>query len=184
MGILNFFSSYKSMIKAGGNFRFVAQNIATIYYVVDHSAFGRTLNDTQKLYATALIDAYAYIINGTISMEDVARGVSLAQAGITSLFPYHRQHGILYCHDHSDLIHLTMQLEAMIFNVDTNVHPDQIIEMVVSQKENIADIVDKTILQGSRSPLYNNVLKNVTVHLEDPDFQYIVLVCKNFQEQD
>lgn len=181
MGILGFISAFRSMRAAGDNFRFVAQNIATIYYVVDHSPFGATLNNSQKLYATALIDTYAYIAKGTISMEDVAKGVSYAQAGITVLFPFHRQHGMLYCNEHSDLVHLAMQIEAMIFSVDTNLHPNQIIEAVVSHKESIAEMITQTVFQGTSSPLYKNVLKKAAVHLQDPDFQHIVLVCeKNY----
>lgn len=183
MGIFNMLSQYKSMLKAGDNFRFVAQNIATIYYVVDHSAFGHTLNNSQKLYATALIDTFAYIQNGRISMEDVARGVSIAKAGATALFPYRQLHGMLYCHEHSDLIHLAMQLEAMIFNADTNAHPNQIIDMVVSKKEDIANMVTKTMDQGCRSPLYKNVFNNISGHLQDPDFQYIVLAYEGFHDE-
>lgn len=174
MGIFGYFSAFKSMLSAGDNFRYIAQNVATIYYVIDNSKFGATITDRQKLYATALIDTYAYISNGTISLEDIARGVSASQAGMIILFPYSRQHGIFDIRDNCDLLNLTMQLEAMIFNADSNVHPNQIIDTIVSKKDSISDMINKTISQGTKCPLYKTVLKNTNAHLQDQDFQYIV----------
>ena len=60
--LLGFTATTTGVISAGSNFRFVAQNIATIYCIVEHSSFGKTLTKEQKMYTAALIDMYAYLI--------------------------------------------------------------------------------------------------------------------------
>lgn len=175
-------SGIKSMRAAGDNFRFIAQNIATIYYIIDNSQFGSTLNDSQKLFATALIDTYVDISKGNISIEDIVDSVYYGIAGIVYIFPYSRQNSVFDIREHKDLINVTMQLEALIFNIDTNVNPSQIIDEIFLNKDGIDDIINTTIDQGKNSPLYKNMFQKVTAMIEDIYFQQIVTSQEKFQD--
>ena len=181
--LLGFTETTTQVISAGGNFRFVAQNIATIYCIVEHSSFGKTLTKEQKMYAAALIDMYAYLSKGAYQPIDVAMAVDYARGGIVSLFPHNKVHGLLDRNENADLVNLSMQLEAMIFSVDTNVPDKEIVDMVVSEKSTISDAVNQIVSQGSNGAMYKKMYTYVQQHLSDPSLQNIVLVCENFQDK-
>lgn len=174
-------------VSTGDNFRFVAQNVAAIYCIVERSLFGMTLNKVQKLYATALIDMYSYLSRGVLQPLDIAEAVDFAAVGVISLFPHTRLHGmneIIRHEENMELISLAMQLEAMIFNIDTNIPQDQIVDMVIYEKSTISLAVNQVVSQGSRGSYYKELYNYVQQHLSDPSFQNIVLVCENFQDED
>lgn len=176
------FTGIKAMRNAGDNFRFIAQNIATIYYIIDNSKFGITLNDEQKLYATALIDTYVDISKGKISIEDVAEGVSYGLHGIVFVPPYSKQNDIFDIRDNRQLLYVSMQIEAMIFSIDTNVHAYQIIDQIFAHKEDIYNMIYETLEQGKSSPLYKGMLPKVTAMIEELEFQDIVLSDDRFKD--
>ncbi len=169
------------------NLYLIAQNVAAIYSIVDHSLFGLTLNKKQKLYATALIDMYAYLSRGVFTALDIAKAVDYATNGIISLFPYMRLHGtndLIHKKDNAELIFLVMQLEAMIFNTDTQISSDDIINMIIAEKESISVTVNQVISYGPTGIFYKQLYDYVQKHIYDPAFQNIVLVCENFQDDD
>lgn len=169
------------------NFNLIAQNVAAIYSIVDHSSFGLSLNKKQKLYATALIDMYAYLSRGVFTALDVAKAVDHATNGIISLFPYMRLHGtndLIRKKDNSEIIFLVMQLEAMIFDTDTQVSSDDIINMIIAEKETITVTVNQVISHGPAGTFYKQLYDYVQKHINDPAFHNIVLVCENFQDDD
>lgn len=171
-------------VSTGDNFRFVAQNVAAIYCIVERSLFGMTLNKVQKLYATALIDMYTYLSRGVYQPLDVAMAVDFASGGIVSLFPYNRVHGLLDRDENADLINLAMQLEAMIFSIDTNISDNEIIDLVISEKGTISTAVNQIVSQGSKGSYYQQLYNYVQKHTTEPSFQNIVLACENFQDED
>lgn len=176
-------SAFLESKPASDNFTLIAQNVATIFYIVFHSDFGEKITEKQKLYATALIDLYAYISNGTISVDEAARSVRYATTGYLVLFPYRNDHGFLDYDATSHVVNLAMQLEAMIFNSDTNLSRQEIVNAVVEKKAAIKNMVNQTLMQGEASPLYNDILPYVMQSLESEDFQSIVISCEDFAKE-
>ena len=99
------------------------------------------------------------------------------------MFPHNKVHGLLDRNENADLVNLSMQLEAMIFSVDTNVPDKEIVDIVVSEKSTISDAVNKIVSQGSNGAMYKKMYNYVQQHLSDPSFQNIILVCENFQDK-
>ena len=160
---------------ATDNFTLIAQNVATIFYIVHHSDFGEKITEKQKLYATALIDLYAYISNGTISVEETARSVRYATTGFLVLSPCRKDHGFLDYDSTSHVVNLAMQLEAMIFDSDTNLSRQEIVDAVVEKKPAIKNMVNQTLMQGETSPIYDDLIPYAMKSLQSKDFQSIVL---------
>ena len=176
MGLFSAFKHLKNAAAAGGNFGFIAQNVATIYYVLGELPFGKTIDDDKRLYATGILDAIVYIANGSIAEEDISDCVLCGKVGRVSLGLYYQEHRDLFDYEENrDLIGLTMQLEALIFSVsNTDVDYREIVNQVVAQKKTISDMVNRTLKEGKKSPLYQNVLFNVSNWLSDPQIVELI----------
>lgn len=158
------------------NFEYFAQYIATIYYVLKESNFGKQLNDKQLLFATALCDTIDYIDSGTMTVEEIQESVMYAQIGCVGIFPYRVQHDSLFSkEEHKDLIGLTMQLEALIFASAMIADYHEIVDIIVEMKPLISQTVIQTLEQGRRSSIYSIIYQTVTIYLNDSNFRNAVL---------
>ena len=177
MGVFNIIKAMFQSILAGGNFGYIAKNIATIYYIIENSCFGKELTEEQKLYATALCDTYNYLLNNTITIDEIQRAVFFAKAGIVGIGPYIKPLGLLNSGlgENEDVIYLAMQIETLIFSVATKNDYHDVVDMVLSSKDKIANMVNKTIEKGKNGSLYSSLNKNVNMHLCDSAFRNIVL---------
>ena len=175
MGIFSYLNALRNSLSSGGNFSYIAQNIATIYSVVNDSTFGKRLSDEQKYFATALIDTALYISNGTLSIDELADAVSYSQTKRIVLPPFERYLNIFDFRENYELLCLTMQIESMIFHVDTNVSANQIINLVIQNEEEISLVINKTLSDGFNGKLYKKMYPSICSHLDDVDFQHIVL---------
>lgn len=171
MIISNFFRALKYMATSGGNFKFIAKNIATIYYVINNSEFGKQLPESQKLFATALCDTMAYTFSGKLSEDDIMEAVftgTVIAEGSRGLYKKYENM------KNRDLINVTMQIEALIFSVDTNVSPTDIINSVINNRKKIATTVNKTLSLGEKCDIYSVVYDNVNIWINDKDFRELV----------
>ena len=173
--MLTFLLQTLNMIRSGGNFGFIAQNIATIYYALSVTTFGKSLKEDQKLYATGLIDAAAYIQDGSIDISEIDDCVSMSALGyvgfLGTTFP------IMTKQDEKNfrLIAFSMQLEAYIFTSHEIIDYRSVVSAVLKNEKHVVKMINKTLLQGSTCNIFPNVLNNVLTHINSKEFQNIVL---------
>lgn len=177
MGLFSFLSQMKKAKSAGGNFGFIAQNIGAIYTALGKTEFGKSLSESEKLYATGLIDTFAYLQQGTLTPRDIAMAMAYGTAGEVCLNFYRVQHGNAFFKQekNEELIDFTMALEAKIFEVsNTGVDYRSLVDLVVENKQTISDMINKTLAEGENCNIYREVMSNVVVHAASPAFQEIV----------
>lgn len=176
MGFLDFFRALKNARKVGGNFGYIAQNIATIYFVLKESDFGKRLSKDQLLFATALCDTISYVKLGTITIEDLHEAVILSQIGEVRIFPYSVRHDSLSNFlENKDIVGLAMQIEALIFSAEMIVDYHDVVDSVVSQKNQIEQMINKTLKEGKNCELYPAVFFNISDWLNDNNFRQTIL---------
>ncbi len=176
MGLFANLSQLRKAAKAGGNFGFVAQNIAAIYYAIPLTPFGKTLSEDQRLFATGLIDASIYINNGSITSEDIEDCVLMGKTGNVCIGLYRVQHREMFdLEDNATLVGFAMQLEAFIFCADMpKMDYRDIVNAVVQKKGIIASTISKTLQEGTKSSIFPAVMQNTTIMMASPDFQNVV----------
>ena len=156
------------------NFTFVAENIATYWYIVNHSPKCINFDKKQKLYATALLDSAVYMASGKIGTEDLKIAVNTSQAGVIStnfIKPIMHEPIInLNPYPNRDVVNLAMQLEAMFFTIDIDLPSNEIIELVIENKESIISAVDKTLKSGKKGYYYDDAFEFSQMYLNDDDF--------------
>ncbi len=168
------------VLSAGGNYGYIAKNIATIYYIIEHSQNSSLFTEEQKLYATALIDCYGYLENGIFSIYDLTRAVQYSQAGIICVDLYHQMNSpFTDFSDNRDLVNLTMQLEALIFRgMGADAHT--CVDSVISKKAKIEKMIRKTLSDAPNGEMFHKVFPFVTKSLADDAFKEMVL---SYQEE-
>jgi len=173
----------KPMVDAGGNYNFIAQNIACIYYVVDNSYYCVDYDEDHKLFASALMATIAFVSDGSISineLEDAVRfsGTAVIRSGLISV-----NHGGIndLAHENNRLINMVMQLEALEFSCFSNMPVRAIINSVINNKQAIIEMIDKTIKEGSACPLYSKIVPFVDASFESEDFRNLVLSYGDFE---
>ena len=177
MGLLDNFRQKRQLKKAGGNFAWIAQNVAAIYYAVPLTPFGKTLPEEQRLFAAGLIDAVAYLQEGSLTPQDIQDAVLWGQTGTVGLGFYNRRHREMFeSEDNQELLGMTMQLEARFFELsDAGIDYHDIVDVVVMHKDVIAETIRKTVAEGSRCPIFREVMQNTTIAMASPGFQQLVL---------
>ena len=173
MGIFTFIRAAKNMIINGGNYSFIAKNIAMIYYVIENSDFGKILSEEQKLFATALCDTYEYLQSGEMSVEDIMETVFL---GTELANPTYGFYGIFEVVDNRNLINVTMALEALIFSKHSDLEYQAIVNNVIKNKEKISETINKALVLKEKCDLYNVIYDNVNIWINDKDFQKIIFM--------
>lgn len=176
MGLFDIFRAFKNANKAGGNFGYIAQNIATIYYVLKNSEFGKQLTEDQLLFATALFDTIIYIKESTITIEEIKESVVLSKIGHVRIFPYEKEHEA-FCSNTKNryLIGLAMQVEALIFTAEMLANYRDIVDIIVDKKAKIADTINQTLEQGKNCILYPAVYENVNRWINEQDLRKLIL---------
>lgn len=176
MGIFSAIKGLAQMARAGDNFRFIARNMGTIYYCLKQTDFGRSLSDKQLIYAAALCDMFSYLQSGHMGFADVRQAVMLGLAGSVGYFTYSIPHALTELPDQwSDLVNVTMQIEAECFELSTGAGGADIARQVVQHKQTIREEVISTVTQGTRSPLYKSIYPNIAIWVQDPYFREEVL---------
>lgn len=156
-------SNLSAMLRAGGNFTFIAQNIAAIYHATYLPTFGKSLTELQRLLATALLDMQVYLADGTISVTEllsVVRRVYLEPASVSP-----DQQSVKHLTD------LTAQLELIIFQEATNLDPLDIYTQITQHLPQISEMIRRTLSDIESCPIYPNIASNTCIILSDCGFQ-------------
>jgi hypothetical protein len=171
MGLIN--SLYSALFGSnytGDNFTYIAKNMATIYYVIKNSDFRKNLSERRILYATAYIDTLRYIRKGTIEEGVLKASVDLANVGYLVLGDYKK-----YYQDYSRQMKneiftkFTMQIEVLIFGVDSNLSNMDIVESVYMKRKEIEEEINKTLTEGENSSMYKKVKRNINSLLSNEE---------------
>ncbi len=129
----------------------IATNVTYIYEILRHEYRQRFPDEDTLLMTAGAIDILVYLQNGSYSIEDMRAAVVNAKAGECCLDVVHcrRVESIqeFMSGGSNILLNFIMQLEAMILYEDTSTRPEDILEVLVSQKNNIQKIIERT--QGS-----------------------------------
>ncbi len=180
MKLTDLFKAFKSGTTEGGNYRYIAENVATIYYIIQNSEFGKKLTEKQLLAGTALIDLMPYIQNQTIRAVELSDALLQADVGEVSISFFSKRHSDMFeQYPNKKLVNLVMQLEAMIFRADSNMSNQVIVDAVIGNKSVIQNAIEKVLLEGKEGKCYSTILSRVTDYINDEGFQQAVLAYKN-----
>ena len=183
MGII---SGLINMISSGGNFRFIAQNMAAIYSVLQDTSFGQSLDRHHLLFATALADVQAYFWAGQMTEEDLNQAVSCALTRTVSINSYSRRSfspsdtsdPLRGFSENMDIICLTMQVEAMIFALSSRLDSDIVVDQVIKNKKVIAKTIENGLRDIKHLRIYNAVHNNVIAWISDSEFRRTIISYK------
>lgn len=160
---------------AGGNFGYIAQNVATIYYCIkEHTDLGPTLSQPQLVYASLCIDSAAYLSQGSFLLEDLSNIVcrsSTGCIGMDYMYPKRCCNPLSLDKDEFDLLSCaTAALEIEIFLADNNINYHAVIDAVYARYDEIASMIRRTVAQGESSPLFSSIIPTVLALCSDPSF--------------
>lgn len=163
-----------NMFRSGGNFRLIAHHISMIYYCVcENPAFSK-LNKMQRLLASAIIDCYPYLTDGSMSLEELQNAVLCGCVSNVSLCFRSVSHRDISQppYDLRELVGLIMQCEALIFFSDESIHlsPEDIVQSIVSHKSEIVKSVSTVMSKGRSFYLYQEEFARVSQWASIPDF--------------
>lgn len=174
MGFFDLFNKGRQltrMIEAGGNYAFIAQNMACIYNVVNEDARTRFLPEKNRLLATAIFDLMGYLKDGELELMDIEWMMSEAEVGAIAVGFNRKPHsGLTDTSEYKDLVNLTMQVETSIFFLaEPDLGGEDIMQSVLQRKDLITKVIEGTIAEGQQCRLYNDVRANIDLYLSDPD---------------
>lgn len=137
--------------KRFNTYALIARNTTYIYEIVSTDFKDQFPNEDILVATSGVIDALKYVMEGSLTVDEIATGVLTSKCGkcslnlikldITDNPTYHffvRQPDLLY------FVYFVMQLEALIFHVDTHVPPEHILSAVKSKKRVIEKEIKKT----------------------------------------
>lgn len=129
----------------------IARNTTYIYEILSTDFKDQFPNEDILMATSGVIDALKYVMEGSLTVGEIATGVLTSKCGecslnlvkldITDNPAYHffvRQPDLLY------FVYVVMQLEALIFHVDTHMSPENILSAVKSKKRVIEKEIKKT----------------------------------------
>lgn len=184
MGALAYIKAIFQAISSGGNFGFIAKNIATIFYIIDRSQYSKGFTEAQKLYSAALIDVIKYLFDGVISVNDVEKAVTNSMCGIVGINFYTKPIGLydMGKYQNQHLVHMIMQMEMLILSVSCNYNYRDIVDMVISKKEKIIHTVDAVLARPEKNKSYSEIETITLNQLKDEHFRNIVLSFNNISD--
>ena len=164
--------NYAKFLKNGGNFTFIAENVAAIYRALELTSFGHDLSLGRHLYATALIDTIAYLQSGQFESSDLELAALNATIKRISIMPYERKVYPMFGDPsyHQELVCLAMQLEAMIAFADNKITYTQAIDIVMSKKDLIESTIHRAVCAPSKLSIFETVQANVDAIVADKSF--------------
>ena len=133
------------------NYVLIARNTTYIHEILSAEFKNRFPNKDVLLATCGVVDTLKYVMEGSLTVDEIATGVltswcgscslDLIKVDITDNPTYHffvRQPDLLY------FVYFVMQLEALIFRVDTNVPPEHILSAVKSKKR----VIEKEVIRA------------------------------------
>ena len=141
------------LAKRMNNYALVARNTTFIYEILKDDFKESFPDDVSLLSTTAVIDAFVYLHEGQLTIDEINRGVQCAKAGKCYLGPayYVDLDGdameymmSVMSDEHNTFLCFILQLEALLFRIDSRVSPDLILDAVKSKKKSISKIIKST----------------------------------------
>ena len=180
---MSFWPFHKKRNDEDDNFVIIAQNLAVIYTALESSPFGKGLNNEQLLYGTALIDAYAYLVEKQLSTQELCDCTLSARAGEVSIGFYSvRLFGVADIVSYHDLVCLTLQMIAQIAWVESKagtfkrpIDYRTCVDMAVSQKDRIASVVREAMEHIHSVSFYANIFTNARHLIDNSDVRDVIL---------
>lgn len=128
------------------NYKFIARNVSAIFITL-LTIYGKEYSCDELIFMSCVIDAEHYIKKGTISLYNIASAFPEAMSGVCGESPfYHRSHETNLSSPATRLVCAIMQLEYLMFLVDTKVEHCDIVNSIIRHKPQIIETVKKVSL--------------------------------------
>lgn len=133
------------------NYKLIAKNVSAIFITL-LSIYGDDYSYDELIFMSCVIDAEHYIKKGTISLDNIASAFPEAMSGVCGEPPfYHKSHETNLNSPATRLVCAIMQLELLMFLVDTKVERGDIVDSIIRHKPHIIETVKKvSLLKCSR----------------------------------
>jgi hypothetical protein len=131
------------------NYVFIARNTIYIHEILSAEFKNRFPNEDVLLATSGVIDALKYVLEGSLPVGHIATGALTSEFGSCRLDfmkvdMSNNPTREFFIHDTPRILYFVMQLEALIFHVDTNVPPEHILSAVKSKKRIIKKEIRRT----------------------------------------
>lgn len=130
------------------NYVLIARNTTYIHEILSAEFKNRFPNEDVLLATSGVIDALKYVMEGSLPVGHIATGALTSEFGQCHLDFMKVDMSDnptleFFIHDTPRILYFVMQLEALIFHVDTNVPPEHILSAVKSKKRVIKKEIKK-----------------------------------------
>lgn len=135
--------------KRWNNCVLIARNTTYIYEILSTDFKDQFPNEGILLATSGVIDALKYVMEGSLPVDEIVTGSLSSEFGKCYLdfMKFDMSDNPtreFFIHDTPRILYFIMQLEALIFHVDTNVPPEYILSAVKSEKRVIKKEIKKT----------------------------------------
>lgn len=121
------------------NYKIIAKNVSAIFCAL-LSIYGDYYSYDELIFMSCIIDAERYIKNGSITVDDISSVFPEAMAGVCGQYPfYSKSHESDLSSPTTRLVCAIMQLEHLIFMVDTKAERYVIVDSIVRHKRQISE---------------------------------------------
>ncbi len=143
----------------------IARNTTYIYEILSTDFKDRFPDEDILLATSGVIDAMKYVMEGSLPVQHIVTGTQTSEFGSCYLdfMKVDMSDNLtreFWIHDTTRILYFIIQLEAMIFHVDTHIPPEHILSAVKSKKRAIDKEIKKTKrkykLQGAPTLLKKN----------------------------
>lgn len=161
------------------NYKFIAQNVSAIFiYLL--GIYGDDYSYDELIFMSCVIDAEHYIKKGTISLDNIVSAFPEAMSGVCGEPPfYHKLHETNLSSHATRLVCAIMQLEHLMFLVDTKVERGDIVDSIIRHKPQIIETVKKVSLLKCSRKYYGAIEGWVRRCISEPWFCSVIDDIKN-----
>ncbi len=127
----------------------IARNTTYIYEILSSDFKNRFPNEDVLLATSGVVDALKYVTEGSLPVGHIVTGALTSEFGECYLdfMKFDMSDNPtreLWIHDTPRILYFVMQLEALLFHVDTHMPPKHILSAVKSKKNAIKKEIKKT----------------------------------------
>ena len=131
------------------NYVVIARNTTYIYEILSAEFKNRLPNEDVLLATSGVIDAWKYVTEGSLPVDLIVTGSLSSEFGkcyldVMKVDMSDTPTRESFIHDTPCILYFVMQLEALIFHVDTHVPPEHILSAVKSKKHAIRKAIKMT----------------------------------------
>lgn len=145
------------------NFTYIAENVATIYYMVKNSDMCDHITEEEALFITGVCASTEYVRQ----KESFFGGIffSVKNATHQRFIPAFSSKRFRFSCDarHKNLVGFILNLESIMFAFDTDFDHETIADCVLERQQDIADTAVLTYSLGTASRLYEHIFFNFQI---------------------